>query len=297
MDPLPYEIIEAMIQCFGRCFHYKDIVASFMLSAGIDQSLVDKYRGERKFVWGRHIIADLSRNEEDAHILRRLLTELCKLRDLPDPNVTDRNDGLNALRKLKELAYQHDLVVREVKKSGDERRGLHEKKIQIQEERAKKLEDLRLRFCDAVVGSNRQQAGYTLEDLLYDLFQLYEIDYKKPYRIGTLQQIDGHFNFEGFDYLVEARWRKDQPSVQEIGGFKQKVDNMLESTRGLFVAVQGIRTEVVKRFEGSGANIIFMDGIDLTYILEGKIDLREALKIKILKAAQYGIVHISLKDF
>ena len=282
-----------MVQCFGRSFHYKDAVASFMLSAGVERHLVEKYRDEAKFVWARRVLAELGESEDGCLTQRRVLTELCKLRNLPDQDVPDRNAGLDALRNLKRLALEHDLMIEEKKHQVDGRRDLKKGKQKLVQERSQKLENLRKQFSEAVLDKNRQNAGYSLEDLLKDLFALFEIEYRKSYRTQT-QQIDGHFNFEGFDYLVEAKWRKDQPGEQEIGGFKQKVDNKLESTRGLFITVQGIRPEVIGQFQGRGSNIIFMDGADIAYILEGRMDLRDALKLKIEKAAQEGKIFVSL---
>ena len=60
----------------------------------------------------------------------------------------------------------------------------------------------------------------------------------------------GILTSEGFDYIVGARWRKDQPTEAEINGFQGKVERKLESTRGLFVVVQGVRPEVVNSFSG-----------------------------------------------
>jgi hypothetical protein len=83
------------------------------------------------------------------------------------------------------------------------------------------------------------------------MFSLSEIEYRKSYRTET-QQIDGHFQFQGFDYLVETKWRVDQPTVQEIGGFKCKVDHKFESTKGLFISVVGFRSEVADYFSETG---------------------------------------------
>jgi len=65
----------------------------------------------------------------------------------------------------------------------------------------------------------------------------------------------------------------------------------------LFVAVQGVRAEVVSSFSGRGCNIIIVDGYDLAQILEGLVDLRDALKFKIEKAAQEGRAFVSLAEF
>lgn len=96
--------------------------------------------------------------------------------------------------------------------------------------------------------------------------------------------------------MVEAKWRQDQPTEQEIGAFKHKVDGKLESTRGLFVSIPGFRPEAVAQFNARGANLILMDGRDLVHILEGRIDLRDALKKKIEKAAQQGLAFVPVYD-
>jgi hypothetical protein len=295
-EGLPYDIHEAMVQCFGRCFYYKDKVAAFMRSSGVPRILVDKYRNEYKFVWAKKVLAELGETEDGRLVQRRILTELCRLRDVPDPNVADRDAALDALRDLKRLAVQHDLEVVGSKESvGGSSQGLARKQ-KLVAERAEKLRKLHGLFCDGLRDPNRQRAGYSLEDLLKELFAQFEIDFRKSYKTET-EQIDGHLNFEGFDYLVEARWRSDLPTVQEIGGFKVKVDRKLESTRGLFVSIQGFRPEVVSAFEGSGCNIIFLNGEDLVYVLEGAIDLHDGLKFKIEKAAQEGRCFVPLRDF
>jgi hypothetical protein len=75
------------------------------------------------------------------------------------------------------------------------------------------------------------------------------------------------------------------------------VDSKLESTRGIFVAVQGIRPEVAAHFQGRGGNIIFWDGMDLIEVLEGRVDLWDAMKFKIEKAAQEGRTFVPLREF
>lgn len=119
------------------------------------------------------------------------------------------------------------------------------------------------------------------------MFALSNIEYKKSYKTET-QQIDGYFRFEGFDYLVEAKWRIDMPNEAEIGAFQRKVVTKLESTRGVFISINGFRDEVIKQFNSNRGNIIFFTGEDLTLILEGRIELREVLVRKIERAAQYG---------
>ncbi|MFH1674380.1 MAG: restriction endonuclease [Pseudomonadota bacterium] len=290
MEPISYEILEAMVQCFGRSFHYKDGVSSFFLSCGVRQELNDKYRDQAKFVWARRLLTELGQTENGRMIQRRILTELCKLRDLPDKDVPDRDAGLDALRKLKRLALEQKLYVEESIKKEKTRSHLNEERQRIIQQRRDKLDSLRKTFTEAVISPDRQQAGYSLEDLLKELFALFEIEYKKSYRTET-QQIDGCFQFEAFHYLVEAKWRQNMPTEQEIGGFKQKVDTKLESTRGIFISIPGFRPEVIDQFSKRGGNIILMDGTHLIEVLEGRFDLKDIIRAIIESAAQKGIAY------
>lgn len=289
MEYLSYDVKDQIIQCFGKCFHYKDNVESFLRSAGVSRELATKYKDEVKFVWARKTLNDLENFENGKIIQRRILGELCKLRNVPD-EVPDRNAGLDALRKLKSMVAENQIQFEEQKTETKSRAEQLKDRTKIIQERNNRLSELRDIFIKGLTTENRQKAGYDLEHILKELFAISEIDYKKPYKTET-QQIDGHFKFEGFNYLVEAKWQKDMPNENEIGGFQRKVNTKLDSTRGLFVSVNGFREEVISEFNGQGANIILMTGEDLMHILEGRIGLKEALQTKIDKASQYGIVY------
>jgi hypothetical protein len=262
-------------------------MAAFLKNCEVPRPLIDKHRQEFKFVWARKVLTELGETESGCILQRKILTALCQLRNVPDDKAPDRGAALDALRTLK--------VAREELDKGMTKKHLAEEQNRLVHERAAKLEDLRKSFNSAVASPDRQGAGYSLEDLLRDLFALFEIEYRKPFRTET-QQIDGHFNFQGFDYLVEAKWRQDQPTEQELGAFKHKIDSKLESTRGFFVSIPGFRSQVVSQFNGRGSNLILMDGFDLVHILEGRVDLRDGLKKKIEKAAQEGLVLTALSD-
>jgi hypothetical protein len=262
---------------------------AFLISAGVPKTLASKYKDQYKFTWIKSLLNDLDQMENGLEIERRIITELCKLRKLPDQNVPNPDAGLDALRAIKRSAVDHNLFVEEAKNKSNLKKNISEEKAKIVEERSKLLKNLHQEFMSGIVSGNRQSAGYSLEDILEKLYPLFSLEYRKSYKTPT-QQIDGHFRYESFDYLVEAKWRADQPNEQEIGGFQRKVNTKLESTRGVFFSINGFRNEVLKAFEGQGSNIIFFTGEDLIHILEGRIALDEVLKIKIEKAAQEGIV-------
>jgi len=240
---------------------------------------------------------DLEQLGDEGFILqRRFLSELCKLRKLPDSNCPDPQAGLGALRLLKELALKHDLMRK--KESADLKgrvQDAHSRADQIRK-RAAGLEQLLKIFYENAASEDRQASGYSLEDLLKELFSIYEVEsFRKSYR-GEGEQIDGSFSFRGFDYIVEARWRKDVPSLDALLAFRGKVERKIKSTRGFFVSIPGFRDDTLQRFkEGGPANTIFMSGEDLTLILEGRVNLQDALQAKADKAFQEGVLYYPLK--
>ena len=159
------------------------------------------------------------------------------------------------------------------------------------------MRDLREQFSIlATSAESPQSRGYSLEDILAELFAAHELSYRPSYRTST-EQIDGSFHFKGFDYLVEARWRRDPPREADLAALKIKVDKKITSTRGLFISMPGFRSETVMEFtRGVSSNIVLMDGQELSLILEGRVSLVDALTMKIEKAAQEGMIYVSLRE-
>lgn len=292
---LPIEIKNALIEVCGRSFWYKKPLFDIFERAGIPEGMYLKYEHESKFKIARQLLNDLETMGEDGQLLQaRLLTELCKLRSLPDSEVPDRDAGLKALRSLKALAVEHKLLAEEERRKVQRRSTDTEIRTQKARERERRLSELHKNFVAMVSSSDYQARGYGLEDLLSELFALFELRYRKSYRTES-EQIDGFFNFGGFDYLVEARWRRDPPSLDDLLAFKGKVDRKIAGTRGFFISAVGFRPEIIQRLREAGpANLILLDGYDLTLILEGRVSLTDGLQAKIDKASQEGTLFYPL---
>ena len=275
---LPFEIKNTLIEVCGRSFWYKQPLFDLFARAGIPEESFLKYEHESKFKMARLLIDDLEGIGEEGWLLQRqLVTELCKLRTLPDSEVPDKDAGLAALRKLKELAYEQKIVFEEEKQQTQRIATDAEVRIQRARERDRRLAELQNAFTSMIASSDHQARGYSLEDLLSELFAIFELRYRKSYRTES-EQIDGFFAFGGFDYLVEARWRNEPPTLEDLLAFKGKVDRKIESTRGFFVSVQSFRPDTVQRLREAGpANLILMDGYDLTLLLEGRVSLIDGL--------------------
>ncbi|TVX14158.1 restriction endonuclease [Streptococcus pneumoniae] len=294
MTKISFEIQQQIIQCFGLCFHYKDTVVSFMQTSGVLNDLILKWKSEPKFVWAKNVINELNKTENGRSIIRRIATEFYKMKNIYD-EVQDRDRGLDALRKLKRLIgdTQQNKVNETLNNSYH--RSRQEMKIQLKQQLLQKIEELKTEYYSLFSSDNPQERGYRLEKIVANLFRINDIDYHDSYRNRTnTQQLDGYFRFEGFDYLVEMKWEKNPVNSSKIASLKQKVDTKLTSTRGLFLSINGFRDEVIQDFSNKDAKILFMDGQELAYILENRISLYEALKVKIIGASKTGNPNVSI---
>lgn len=297
---LPFEMSEAVVNVCGRAFWLKDPFRSFLVSCGVPTTIYDRYSEESKYKIARHVLSELEQMGEDGYLIqRRIITELCKLRKVPDDNVPDREAALAAIRWLKQLAVQHNLLTEEKQTASDSRATEAKRKQAALAARAQKTEQLRSDFMAMSLAKSQeeiQRRGYDLEELLAQLFELNEVSYRRSYRTGN-EQIDGHFNYKGFDYLVEAKWRSKPPDEGDLVAFRRKVDKKLSSTRGLFMSIAGFRQDIVLELtRGATSNIVLIDGSDLALILEGHVSLTDALDLKIQKAAQEGILLFPLSQ-
>jgi len=267
---------------------------SFLISAGVDRTLAARDKNEPKFVWARRLLSDLNQTENGRLVARKIVTEFYKLRDLPDADVPDRNSGIDNLKKLKSLAIENKFIVKEQKRESNARSRLAEDTAKIASLRAEKLNGLLSEFTSkCLMGTDRQAAGYCLEKILKELFLLSEIEYTGSFKTET-EQVDGYFSFGGFGYLVEAKCTRETPTKKDILGFISEAKERLQSTRGLFVSVNGFRPEVANELNGTGSNVVLFDGGDLTCVLDGRIDLKDALQAKINHASTSGEVYFSL---
>lgn len=292
-----YALQEAIVQACGTVFWYKRPLKALLIRAGVPKALVEKYGDESKFILVRSVLSELDElGDAGVRVQRQLARELAAMRTVADPD--NRAAGLAALTDLRAVAEREEVIESDDQKRAerDEQKRAREEGQRVASARAKGLAELNATFMLlATQESEVQQRGYELERLLEKLFKLHDIDFSPPFRKGSVEQTDGFFKFGGFEYLIEARWRSNPPSVGELRSFSGKVKSRIESTRGLFVSVASFRPEVLA--EGATLlNLVLMDGQDLALILEGRISLTEALRTKLDRAAQQGVLFYPLSQ-
>jgi hypothetical protein len=231
--------------------------------------------------------------------LTRLCHEICSISSFP--HLEQLEDGAqkaararSAVAQLRTLLQPHEVTLKE-ERSAQERERRSAEKASAQTALRQKLEQIKTRYQILAISSQAQGRGFELERVMYDLFELYDLDPKASFR-NTGEQIDGAFSMEGTDYLFEAKWEKQLVGAAALDTFAAKVRRKLENTLGLFLSISGFSPDGVTAHASSGAVILLMDGADLMAVLEERISLAALLLRKKRHAAQTGNIYLRFAD-
>ncbi len=160
----------------------------------------------------------------------------------------------------------------------------------------REMESLKFEFYELHRLDDRQAAGFSLEKLLNHLFDLEGLMPRNPFRV-TGEQIDGSFDLDNEIYLVEAKWLSDPISEAPLLVFRGKVEGKSTVTRGVFISLSGCTAPALDAISrGKQPNFFVVDGYDLTWVLERRIDLKEMLRAKLRRLAEEGRVFVSVRD-
>jgi hypothetical protein len=141
-----------------------------------------------------------------------------------------------------------------------------------------------------------QARGFAFERFLNDLFTVYNLDPRRPFRL-TGEQIDGSFQLQQEIYLLEAKWQDERTGQADLLTFAGKVDGKAQWSRGLFVSYSGFSDDGLLAFaRGRRTSIICMEGLDLSQILSGRLDLVEVIERKKRRAAETGSAFVPVRE-
>ena len=236
---------------------------------------------------------------EDKHLgdLTKLCYELCSITTFAHLEQLEGGDqkaqrAKGAIAQLKGLVEPHQNVLKE-RDEFKERQKQAQEKLKASAAVRQKLEDIKVRYMALVMSPNAQGRGFELEKIMYDIFELFDLDPKGSFR-NTGEQIDGAFSLEGTDYLFEAKWQQELVNGADLDTFAGKIRRKLENTLGAFLSINGFSPDGVHLHSGTGSAMILLDGADLMAVLEERIDFVSLLIRKKRHAARTGSVYINV---
>lgn len=299
ISPIALELLK---NALSQIFWYKSELQSFMRNSLNDPSLLGRANWND---YKRQIVSDIVdflAADQDKYLghLRKLIYDVCQMKSFShleclDDGKTKAMRARQAVKELNDMVEQHDKVVKEQDDIETKRKEAAQK---LNESKAvlKRLDEIRDSYVKLIMSSDPHQRGRDLESIMYDMFELFDLDPKASFSIKG-EQIDGAFSLDGTDYIFEAKWEQKPISREKMDAFAAKVGRKLENTLGLFLAINGFSKDGVDIHSGGRSQFILMTGADLMAILEGRIDFLSLLRRKKRHAAQTGRILLEIHNF
>lgn len=290
--------IMALKEALCSVYWYKSELRGFLQLCLSNPAILNNFNWEN---YKRQIasdVVDFLVANPAAHLgdLTKICYELCKITDFSHLKPLD--DGLqkvekarSAVNQLKQLVEPHQ----DVKKEQDDIKRRQEQATQKLKNNVavrQKLEAIKNRYMALVSTDDAQGRGFELEKIMYELFELFDLDPKASFK-NLGEQVDGAFSLDGTEYLFEAKWQKGLVNKADLAIFSEKVKTKLENTLGVFLSINGFSPDGVSAHQAGGAAILLMDGGDLMAVFEERIDFTSLLLRKKRHAAQTGNIYLS----
>ena len=291
--------IVALKDALCSIYWYKSDLRSFIQGCVTDRRVLAGLNWDN---YKRQVVSDLVDqlcSDQDRHLgdLTRLCTQVADMRSFEhlkqlEGGVEKAKRASAAVAHLRSLIEPHEQVVKE-EQLIIERQRRAEKKLKENAAVREKLEQLKARYMALVTSTDKQSRGFELETLMYDVFELFDLDPKASFRkVG--EQIDGAFSLEGTDYLFEAKWHDATVAVADLDAFAAKVTRKLENTLGVFLSISGFSQGGIAAHSSARPSIVLMDGADLMAVLEERIDFVTLLLRKKRHAAQTAEIFLPI---
>jgi len=293
--------IQALKEALCNIYWYKSDLRSFLQNCITDTSSITSANWDN---YKRQIVSDTVDklcSDQDKYLgdLRRLFHEVSEMKSFR--HLEELEDGeikaeraRQSVAELKRIVEVHDEVARE-QEDIEKRRKVEAERLRKNQAVREKLEEIKNKFMVLLSSTQPHKRGFELEIILYDLFQLFDLDPKASFRnIG--EQIDGAFSLEGTDYLFEAKWQQEPCAIQDLDSFSGKIKRRLDNTLGLFLSINGFSPDAIRAHSTGRPVLILMTGADLMAVLEERIDFVSLLLRKRRHAAQTGNILLQIHE-
>lgn len=285
---LDFNIKDKLITLSGACFWYWNTFYSFLESCGVPSSVYRQFGKEGGKYQLMRLILELLERQQRFDIIKNIVIQFYNF--TPSEDGIDRekaNKLLDEFRKaIGDSILDEEIDKKEIERKIEEQKKIIEEKVLLKQ----KLQGIKDAFLKLKSLDDKQKRGFEIESLFFDLLELEEFEVHRPYRT-TGEQLDGHFKYEKFDYIVEIKWTDSVSNQSDLSIFDGKIRGKGQSTRGFFLSINGFDTNAISKFSGDAPRIILMDGRDLFLILEELTTFYDLMKLKTDALAREGNIY------
>lgn len=294
--------IIALKDALSAIYWYKSDLKSFLQTSLINKEILNSINWDGAYK--RDIVAilvDTLSIKQDIYCddLLRLCYEVGNMIDFK--HLERLEGGLEKGRQARIRVEHLNTLLNTHREFLDERQKIEENKKRAAEKLKtnhavrEKLKELKNQYMILVSSTDHAKRGFELEKIMYELFDLFDLDPKASFK-NTGEQIDGAFYLAGTDFLFEAKWHNKPIGLAPLDSFSRKVARKLENTLGLFLSMSGYSSDAILVSSNDRPIIILMEGADLMALLEERIDFVTLLLRKKSHAARTGKVYFPIPE-
>ncbi len=290
MKALDFTTKKYLIDIARNCFWYKNSFYWFLDSCGIPRTFYSHLWDDIYKQGKMRTILEAIERQEKIELFDNLVSNAFRLRLSERDKLPDLKRAQLLLEEFRSYVW-NDPIEKEIKKRESQSiQEEYKKSIQETKGREEKIINLKKSFLEVQKNIGSQKAGYDLEKIFFDLINLEGLSYHPPYRTEH-EQIDGYFNYEKFDYIVEIKATKDLASNDEFAIFDWKIDGKWQSTRGFFFSINWFTEHSINKYSWNSPRIICMDWEDFYLCLEERFSLMDILKHKVDNFVRKWVIH------
>lgn len=226
------------------------------------------------------LIPALETAEKGPAVIKQLAVQLADQESFPDltgwPDEADKMQAAkSAVASLKSY-ISRERSAAEVQRARaairEEAERQRKAKIASQQDLAK----LQARVTDLHTLAGTSEGGYRFEEWFFDLVAFFDVDHRRPYRVGG-RQIDGSVTIDGTTYLVELKFTNGPTDAGEIDSFMAKVTSKADNTMGLFVTMSGYTQVAITEASKPRTPLMLLDSTHVFMVLQGLWELPELI--------------------
>ena len=140
--------------------------------------------------------------------------------------------------------------------------------------------------------NNRNLAGLVLEKRLNQLFEVFELQPRQPFRVVG-EQIDGSFMLDGHVCLLESKWERKPLPEADLLVFRGKIEGKSSFTRGVLIALNDVSAQAREAIvRGKVPSFFVINGHDVMMILSEATTLTDYLRKRVRLLAEEGCMFV-----
>jgi hypothetical protein len=218
--------------------------------------------------------------ERGPAVIKQLAAHLADQVSFPDltgwPDEADKIRAAKAAVSALKAYIDKERSAAEVQRARTAIREEAERQRQAKVKSQQDLARLQARLIELHPLAGTQDGGYQFEEWFFDLAMFFDIDCRRPYKVGG-RQIDGSLTIDGTTYLVELKFTNSPTGAPDIDTFMAKVTTKADNTMGLFVAMSGYTQVAIAEASGPRTPLLLFDSTHIFSVLQGLWELPELI--------------------